>query len=46
VIVVSVAFLVAALYSDTENVAWALALLALSYPVYYALKALGRFGAR
>lgn len=46
VIAVSVAFLVAALYSDTENVSWALALLALSYPVYYALKALGRFGGR
>jgi APA family basic amino acid/polyamine antiporter len=46
VIAVSAAFLVAALYSDTENVAWALALLALSYPVYYALKALGRFGDR
>lgn len=43
VIVVSLAFLVAALYSDTENVAWALALLALAYPVYYVLKALGRF---
>jgi APA family basic amino acid/polyamine antiporter len=42
VIVVSLAFLVAALYSDTENVLWALGLLALSYPVYYALRALGR----
>lgn len=43
VIVVSLAFLIAALYSDTENVTWALALLALAYPVYYVLKSLGRF---
>lgn len=42
VTLVSVAFLAAAFHSDTENVAWALALLALAYPVYFALRALGR----
>lgn len=41
VIVVSLAFLGAALYSDTRNVAWALALLVLAYPVYFALRAAG-----
>jgi len=41
VIVVSLAFLIAALYSDTKNVAWALVLLIAAYPVYYALRALG-----
>lgn len=46
VIALSLAFLGGALYSDTANVGWALALLALAYPVYYALKALGRFKPR
>ena len=43
-IVVSLAFLGGALVSDTENVSWALALLAASYPVYYGLNAAGLVG--
>jgi APA family basic amino acid/polyamine antiporter len=41
VVITSFAFLGGALYSDTVNVVWALALLVVAYPAYFVLRSLG-----
>ena len=46
VIVLSLAFLGGALWTDTTNVVWSLLLLGAAYPVYYGLNRLGLVGRR